>query len=518
MTKKQCQEFVSISKMEFDWIKDSIGVLFISHNDIEHQMFLSCINPLFDKGLFSKSPLKFVDSENSQIYYIGRFESQRIVYTKTSHMGAVKPFGSINTIHHALAKWKPLIIIMLGICAGLKNQQIGDVVVARELISYEEGKQFDNLFISRASYYYPGEVYKLFDNLDLDQISNDGSKFRIYKGSYLCGEKLVDSPDFKKSLLEKFPESEALEMEGHGVGSACVSNKLYNWIIVKGICDYAENKNNNGNKSDNQRKAMLNAILVARNIFKEDMNFDGINQYILNRKPIVRNVFISTSYLDETDEEAKDLFININDAYDFCRELAYTIANSHLIIHTGAGKFTGNAVICGIDDFIVENDLDKDLLFRYSDYYSAYVFSRPYDNRVSNLSLEHYKQRHREMMIRNIFSSIFVFGCKSVDHKVVNADGIYSEFLVSKSANKFIIPVGATGFMSKEIWKIIRNDIDKYYPILERDNQDLNEIRARKALRDELFNNLNIDIDFSKKDERTRLINSIMDFMTQPWR
>lgn len=510
--------YTTITKTEFDWIKDSIGILFIAHNDIEHELLLDSIKPLFDSGVFSKLVLRYIDSSTSQTYYIGRFETQRIVYTKTSHMGAVRPYGSINTIHHAINHWNPLLVIMIGVCAGLRKQQIGDVVVSKELISYEEEKVLNDIRISRASYYYPGEIYKLFDNLKLSQIKDDGITFKIYKGAYLSGEKLVDSSDFKAEIIERYPESEALEMEGHGVGSACASHRLQNWIMVKGVCDLAENKQNNGNKDDNQRRAMANAIYVVKSIFKESSNFERIDLFIENRKPIIRNIFISTSYLENDDPLANELIFKVNDAYDFCRELAFKIVENQLIIHTGVGKSTGNAVICGIDDYIIQNNFDKDISFSYSEYYTAFQFSRPYNNTIGNLNLDNYKNRHREMIVRGVFSSIFVFGCKVDKDQIINADGIKQEFYVSKSSKKFIIPVGSTGYMSKELWEIVNNDLDKYYPISNQTDLSKDEIRAKQSLREKMFNSLNEKVDFSNKEHRKKLIDSIMDFMTQPWR
>lgn len=517
LNKMKKENFISITKTEFDWIKDSIAILFIAHNDIEHELILGRIKPLFDSGIFSKSILRYVDSNTSQIYYIGRFETQKIVYTKTSHMGAVRPYGSINTMHHAINHWNPLLVIMIGVCAGLRKQQIGDVVVSRELISYEEEKVLDNLRISRASYYYPGEIYKLFDNLNTSQKQDDGTIFKIYKGAYLSGEKLVDSSQFKADIIKRYPESDALEMEGHGIGSACASHRLQNWIIVKGVCDLAENKEDKGNKDNNQRKAMTNAINVVKSIFKVASNFERIDQFIQNRKPVIRNVFISTSYLED-EQLVSNLIFKVKDVYDFCRELAFELVKNQLIIHTGVGKTSGNAIICGIDDFIIQNNLDKNSNFSYSDYYTAFEFSRPYDKTIGNLSLDNYKIRHREMIIRGVFSSIFVFGCKENENKIINADGIKQEFYVSTSAKKFVIPVGSTGYMSQELWEVVNNDLDMYYPISNQDDLSTEELRAKRSLRKELFNLLNEKIDFSNKNERRKLINSIMDFMAQPWR
>ena len=58
-------------------------------------------------------------------------------------------------------------------------------------------------------------------------------------------------------LLALEPEAIGGEMEGSGILDACL-RRAARWIVVKGICDWAENKH-----SDVQAEAAENAMRVA---------------------------------------------------------------------------------------------------------------------------------------------------------------------------------------------------------------------------------------------------------------
>jgi nucleoside phosphorylase len=81
----------------------------------------------------------------------------------------------------------------------------------------------------------------------------------------LSGEKLIDDPAFKARLLALEPEAIGGEMEGSGILDACLRNTT-RWIIVKGICDWAENKAGGA-----QPKAAENAMRVVFTMIQGDL-------------------------------------------------------------------------------------------------------------------------------------------------------------------------------------------------------------------------------------------------------
>ena len=82
-------------------------------------------------------------------------------------------------------------------------------------------------------------------------------------GLVLSGEKLINDPKFRKSLLKFEPEAIGGEMEGAGLYAAARDAKV-DRILVKAICDWAD-----GNKNDDaQELAARNAAQFIHHVLR----------------------------------------------------------------------------------------------------------------------------------------------------------------------------------------------------------------------------------------------------------
>jgi hypothetical protein len=81
--------------------------------------------------------------------------------------------------------------------------------------------------------------------------------FQVHHGTVLSGEALVDNSEEVQRLRDCFPEAIGYEMEGTGLIAVAAKRRI-DWLIVKGICDWGENKGTN--KSKRQKRAAGNAI------------------------------------------------------------------------------------------------------------------------------------------------------------------------------------------------------------------------------------------------------------------
>jgi nucleoside phosphorylase len=70
-------------------------------------------------------------------------------------------------------------------------------------------------------------------------------------------------------------------MEGAGVYAAC-DGKSVEWILVKGICDFADG-NKNENKESHQKKAIQSAVNLCEHVFKNEYAFDDIGVFTPER-------------------------------------------------------------------------------------------------------------------------------------------------------------------------------------------------------------------------------------------
>lgn len=174
------------------------------------------------------------------------------VYAFKSNMGSVSPGGSIISISEAMNAINPDYLIMVGIAFGLKQekQSIGDILVSRQLWSYEPAKITNGVEISRGDKVTASTL--LLDRFGVSSLN--WGKTKVEFGLIVSGEKLVDSKQFVEKLLRSQPEAIGGEMEGTGLMSVCQHVKK-DWILVKAICDWGYEKT-----GDYQELAACNAV------------------------------------------------------------------------------------------------------------------------------------------------------------------------------------------------------------------------------------------------------------------
>jgi len=71
---------------------------------------------------------------------------------------------------------------------------------------------------------------------------------------------------------------------------------------------------------------------------------------------------------------------------------------------------------------------------------------------------------YRHEMIAHAGVAIFIFGNKLVDGHPATAAGVRREFEIARDQGLLLIPVGATGFVAKELWQEVMDDFDTFYP------------------------------------------------------
>jgi len=200
-------------------------------------------------------------------YELGIVNDARIFLVQ-SEMGVGGTGSSLSTVHEGIQVLRPSNVIMVGIAFGVDNdkQHIGDVLVSRQLCGYElqrygtdcEGKP---AIISRGDRVTASaKLLDRFRSGSLDWPSQRGcSRKHVHFGTILSGETLVDNIDYRKQLCAFEPEAIGGEMEGIGLYTAAQNAKV-DWIIVKGICDWAD-----GNKSDEKMVSSGNSKNSRKN-------------------------------------------------------------------------------------------------------------------------------------------------------------------------------------------------------------------------------------------------------------
>jgi nucleoside phosphorylase len=168
-----------------------------------------------------------------------------------SEMGTATPGGALLTVRQAIHDLRPQAVIMCGIAFGLRpgKQQLGDILVARQLQYYEPQKvDLQHGQMPRGDRATAAE--RLLDRFRSGDIDWRGAPTHF--GLILSGEKLVNDPNFRERLLQTEPEAIGGEMEGAGLYAAARDAKV-DWILVKAICDWAD-----GEKDDSAHSQAAN--------------------------------------------------------------------------------------------------------------------------------------------------------------------------------------------------------------------------------------------------------------------
>lgn len=188
------------------------------------------------------------------------------LYIVKCEAGSLGSAASILTLTDAITKIDIDAIIFSGIAFGnytKRNgtQNIGDILVSKQLWNYESGKVHDN-YISR------GDKCSATPWL-LDRFQNSALKWEeseIHFGVIASGEKLVNSEEFVMKLINQEPELIGGEMEGVGLVSVAERYRK-DWIIIKGISDWGVGKTD------------ADQIAVAKKTFR--YVFQTIREYLM---------------------------------------------------------------------------------------------------------------------------------------------------------------------------------------------------------------------------------------------
>ncbi|HTN84558.1 MAG TPA: TIR domain-containing protein, partial [Sorangium sp.] len=179
------------------------------------------------------------------------------VLAMTLHPGNTS--GSLGT-SKTIARWMPRYVLLVGIAGGLPREHLGlgDVVVSKQIVSYEYGKVERNAFNPRPDFVYQLDGPLLRNALSLGEANwrnklghrpgTDGGESKVLVGMVGAGEKVIDdrSADFFAAVEREFPKLLAVEMEGAGAAAAIQEardeGRTVGFLMIRGISDMPPDK------------------------------------------------------------------------------------------------------------------------------------------------------------------------------------------------------------------------------------------------------------------------------------
>lgn len=177
-------------------------------------------------------------------------------------------------------------------------------------------------------------------------------------------------------------------------------------------------------------------------------SYDDIPSILMNIQKEVKsnNIFISGAaheYGSEWNTTAP-LFIK-----NLVRELYY----HHYKIITGHARGVGSYVISSVLEECQSNvsKLEKHLIIK------AFPYEDKERSDYSQLITE-----YREGIFEHAGIAIFMFGNKITENGLILSNGVYEEYCIAKKSNAYIIPVGSTGYVARQIWNEVSSELEKF--------------------------------------------------------
>jgi nucleoside phosphorylase len=174
----------------------------------------------------------------------------------------------------AISNFEPDVLLFVGIAGGLKDDvAIGDVVAATKVYGYESGKVTDKGFLTRPD---AGQsAFALVERAKAEALKVDWlergviiGEPKVVVGAIAAGDKVLadTDSDIFKLLRSAYNDAIAVEMEGYGFLSAAFAYPSIKAIVIRGISDMVEGKNDpgvGGKEKNRHQKASNHASAFA---------------------------------------------------------------------------------------------------------------------------------------------------------------------------------------------------------------------------------------------------------------
>lgn len=150
-----------------------------------------------------------------------------------------------------------------------------------------------------------------------------------------------------------------------------------------------------------------------------------------------------------------------NDVQAFVYELSQDIVKAGCSIVSGFGLGVADAVVSGALTYIYKTGetlhANEQLVLR--------PFPQKDSGKTDRAAL---RTQYRQDMISHAGIALFLFGNKQKKGETVLSDGMREEFEIAKEKGLFLLPVGATGYMAKELWQEVNAEFNTLYPDADR--------------------------------------------------
>ena len=247
-----------------------------------------------------KEPDRRVVRGERSYYHLADISGMRIIHAISGQTTGEAQYSAIEAVQN----WNPTEVYAVGIAFGVEpgEQQIGDVLVSEAILNYMHVRVEPNGHDTQRGFPRPASDVLLSRVRELEHARRGQEGWpRIHQGLVLSGDALVDNKEYRDELRVRHANIVGGEMEGSGIERAC--REKTRWLLVKGICDWAEEKNNPHKERDQIIAARQAAKVVYAIIERGATDLPGRRP--VNLSPSVATmgdfdpVFVGGGFIDD---------------------------------------------------------------------------------------------------------------------------------------------------------------------------------------------------------------------------
>lgn len=188
-----------------------------------------------------------------------------------AEMGAGNTGAAVEA-ERAIAHFNPDVLFLVGIAGGIKDVGIGDVVAATKVYGYESGKVGEEHFLTRPT--LGQSAHALVQRARAEARKGEwlkrgsdvlGTAPRVVVAPIAAGEKVIASTQSEvyQFLRRSYNDAIAVEMEGYGVLSAAFAYPQVQAMVIRGISDLIDGKNDDSVEPESVRQERASAHASA---------------------------------------------------------------------------------------------------------------------------------------------------------------------------------------------------------------------------------------------------------------
>lgn len=235
------------------------------------------------------------ESKDNHLYEVGAFKGVYYDYQVAIRQTGSKIAALALATEKAIQHYRPSLMLLLGVAGGIKDVDLGDIVVGTKAYGYEFGKESADGFKSRPeAMEFDEELVEFLTHFAKQEAWLQEAQTlefpTVHFGPIASGNKVVAN-DFSSSanhIKENFNDTLAIEMEAIGFAKATARYPDVRIMNIRGVSDLLSGKGK-ADRTGSQEAAMRHVVAFTK-VFLNQLNFPNYKRIIMTHSELAEHV------------------------------------------------------------------------------------------------------------------------------------------------------------------------------------------------------------------------------------